>query len=116
MQETEKIKVENIKGRILLIGAEDDVLWDTCKYIRRMENRLKERDADNSVVLMTYEHGTHFIFPQTMLTGILPVGSGLFISMAFKEAKQYPKECKQTRIDVDERLSEELKQWINSTR
>lgn len=116
VQEVEKIKVENIKGRILLIGAEDDVLWDTCKYIRRMENRLKERDADNSVVLMTYEHGTHFIFPQTMLTGILPVGSGLFISMAFKEAKQYPKECKQTRIEVDERLSEELKQWINSAR
>ena len=79
VQEAEKIKVENIKGRILLIGAEDDVLWDTCKYIRRMENRLKERDADNSVVLMTYEHGTHFMFPQTMLTGILPVGSGLLL-------------------------------------
>jgi len=28
---------------ILLIGAEDDVLWDTAKYIRRMELRMKER-------------------------------------------------------------------------
>lgn len=116
LQEEEKIKVENIKGRILLIGAEDDVLWDTCKYIRRMGDRLKEKKADNSVVLMTYEHGTHFMFPQTMLTGILPVGSGLFIGMCFQEAKQYPKECKQARIDVDARVSEELHQWINSDR
>jgi len=43
IQESERIKVENIKGKIIFIGAEDDVLWDTCKYIRRMEQRLKER-------------------------------------------------------------------------
>ncbi len=33
LQENEMIKVENIKGTIVLVGAEDDVLWDTCKYI-----------------------------------------------------------------------------------
>lgn len=27
--EDEFIKVENIKGKLLLIGADDDVLWDT---------------------------------------------------------------------------------------
>ena len=36
LMEEEKIKVEKIKGKLILIGAEDDVLWDTCKYIRRM--------------------------------------------------------------------------------
>ena len=36
------IKVENIRGRLLLIGAADDSLWDTAKYIRRMERRLAE--------------------------------------------------------------------------
>lgn len=41
--EAETIKVENIHGKLLLIGAEDDVLWDTAKYIRRMEKRLSER-------------------------------------------------------------------------
>lgn len=35
--EDEFIKVENIKGKLLLIGADDDVLWDTSKYIHRME-------------------------------------------------------------------------------
>ena len=33
----EYIPVENIRGKLLLIGAEDDALWDTAKYIRRME-------------------------------------------------------------------------------
>ena len=36
LQEEEKIKVENIRGHIVFVGAEDDVLWDTCRYIRRM--------------------------------------------------------------------------------
>lgn len=116
LQEEEKIKVENIKGRIVLIGAEDDVLWDTCKYIRRMEERLKNKGSKNQALPLIYEHGTHFLLPQTMLTGILPVGINLFIGMAFKEAKQYPKECKQARIDVDGRISKELQQWINSAR
>lgn len=116
LQEAEKIKVERIKGRIVLIGAEDDVLWDTCKYIRRMDQRLKEHAAENSTALLTYEHGTHFLFPQSMLTSILPVGSGLFISMAFREAKNYPKECKQARIDVDARLTQELAAWTATAR
>ena len=38
----EMIKIEKIYGTLLLIGAEDDVLWDTAKYIRRMEQRMKE--------------------------------------------------------------------------
>lgn len=111
LREEEKIRVENIKGQIVLLGAEDDVLWDTCKYIRRMAQRLQEKPHDSSLTLLTYEHGTHFLFPQSMLTGILPLGSGLFIGMAFREARQFPKECRQARIHVDERLTEELAKW-----
>ena len=43
LQEEETIKVENIHGRLVLIGAEDDSLWDTCRYIRRIDERLKSR-------------------------------------------------------------------------
>ncbi len=46
IQEEERIKVENIHGKIIFIGAEDDVLWDTCKYIRRMEERLRRLSHD----------------------------------------------------------------------
>ena len=38
--EEEFIKAENIRGKLFLVGAEDDALWDTAKYIRRMEKRL----------------------------------------------------------------------------
>ena len=41
--ESEFIKVENINGKLILIGAEDDALWDTAKYIRRIDKRLLEK-------------------------------------------------------------------------
>lgn len=63
VQEEEKIKVENIQGKIVFVGAEDDVLWDTCKYIRRMEERLKVLPHQSSYELLLYKHGTHFVFP-----------------------------------------------------
>lgn len=111
VREEEKIKVENIRGRLVLVGAEDDVLWDTCKYIRRMMKRLEERFHECAVEALLYEHGTHFVFPQSMLTTMLPVGSGLLIRLMFKAGREYPKECRQTRLDIDERLSKIIKAW-----
>ena len=67
LKEEEKIKVENIKGQIVFVGAEDDVLWDTCKYIRRMKARLEEIPHECEYKTLLYEHGTHFVFPQSMI-------------------------------------------------
>ena len=61
--EEEFIKVENIRGKLFLVGAEDDALWDTAKYIRRMEKRLAEKPHSCEVEAVVYEHGTHFVFP-----------------------------------------------------
>ena len=38
------IKIENIKGTLILIGAKDDALWNTDKYIHRMEERLEKKN------------------------------------------------------------------------
>lgn len=111
IREEETIKVENIKGKLILVGAEDDVLWDTCKYIRRMIKRLETRAHECEVETLVYEHGTHFVFPQTMLTTMLPVGSGLLVRFMFKAGRQYPKACKQTRADIDEKLSSSILKW-----
>ena len=35
--EDEMIKIENIKGKLILIGADDDGLWEVGKYVRRMD-------------------------------------------------------------------------------
>ena len=111
IREEERIKVENIHGKILFIGAEDDVLWDTCRYIRRMEKRLSELPHECTWEALLYEHGTHFVFPESMLKSMLPIGSGLLVKVMFRAAKEHPKECKETRIDIDRRLRKALKEW-----
>ena len=111
LQEEEKIKVERIKGHIIFIGAEDDVLWDTCRYIRRMEERLESREHDSRYEAWLYEHGTHFVFPQSLIKMMLPIGSSLLVSLMFKAGRDYKKECLATRKDIDVRLQKALKQW-----
>lgn len=39
------------------------MLWDTCKYIRRMTRRLETLPHECEVETLIYEHGTHFVFP-----------------------------------------------------
>ena len=105
------IKVENIHGKLLLIGAADDALWDTAKYIRRMEKRLAEKPHDCEVEAAVYAHGTHFVFPEGMLKTFLPAGSGLFMKLAFRAAKQFPEACRQTRLDIDRRITAAVQTW-----
>ena len=109
--EAETIKVENIHGKLLLIGSEDDVLWDTAKYIRRMEKRLSERPHACEVEAVVYKHGTHFVFPEGMLKTMLPIGSGLFVKLAFKAAKKYPEECRKTRMDIEVVMTRAIAEW-----
>ena len=109
--EEEFIKVENIRGKLFLVGAEDDALWDTAKYIRRMEKRLAEKPHSCEVEAVVYEHGTHFVFPDGMIKTMLPVGSALFVKLAFSAAKKYPKECKTARIDIDRRMTRVICDW-----
>lgn len=109
--EDETIKIENIHGTLLLIGAKDDVLWDTAKYIQRMKKRLQEQSHKCKVETIIYKHGTHFVFPESMLKMMLPVGSSVFMRIAFKAARQYPKECQETRLDIDQRVRSAIIKW-----
>lgn len=111
LREEEKIKVERIKGKIVFVGAEDDVLWDTCRYIRRMEERLKSVPHECTWESLLYAHGTHFVFPESMLKSMLPVGSGLLVKFMFKAGRDYPKECRETRKEIDRRLTEIIGKW-----
>lgn len=114
LQEEEKIKIERISGKIICIGAEDDVLWDTCKYIRRMQARLNELPHNCSFEAWLYEHGTHFAFPESMLKMMMPVGSGVLVRFMFKAGRKYPEECRKTRIDIDRKLTGTIKKWKNT--
>ena len=45
LTEEQMIKVENIKGKLILVGADDDSFWEAGKYVRRMDKRLQERPS-----------------------------------------------------------------------
>ena len=111
--EDEFIKIENIKGKLLMIGVEDDCLWDAAKYVKRAEKRLTEKSHDCDAEFVTYKHGSHFVFPESLFKTIFPIGANFFLKVMFKAAKEFPKECKETRIDIDKRLSKAIKEWIN---
>lgn len=113
--EKEFIKIENIKGKLLLIGADDDALWNVGKYIRRMEKRLSWRPHECELEAVVYEHATHFVFPESLMKAMLPIGSGLFVKLAFSAAKKYPKECKEARMDIDRRVTKAITEWRKET-
>ena len=111
--EDEFIKIENIKGKLLMIGAEDDCLWNAAKYVKRAEKRLSEKSHDCDAEFVTYKHGSHFVFPESLFKTIFPIGANILLKVMFKAAKEFPKECKETRNDIDKRLSKAIKEWIN---
>ncbi len=112
IREDEFIKVENIKGKLIMIGAEDDCLWNAARYVKRAAKRLEEKPHDCEVETVTYEHGTHFVFPESLLKTIFPVFSGLLLKIMFKAAKEHPKECKETRVDIERRITKAIKEWL----
>ena len=114
--ETEMIKIENICGFLLLIGADDDTLWDAGKYVRRMKRRLEEKPHICKYKAITYEYGTHFVLPESMLRIALPVGLRLFMRLMFRSAKEHPKECEQTRKDIDREIRNAIKIWMSGGR
>ena len=109
--EEEMIKIENINGYLILIGADDDTLWDAGKYVRRMKKRLEERPHKCRYKAITYQYGTHFVLPESMLRIALPVGLPLFMKLMFQSARKHPKECEETRKDIDRTIRKAVKIW-----
>ena len=79
-----------------------------------METRLARTPHTCAVETAVYPHGTHFVFPESMLKTMLPVGADLFVRLAFKAARKYPKECKETRIDIEKQVSRVIRTWKNN--
>lgn len=112
--EEEMIKIENIKGKLILIGADDDSMWEAGKYVRRMSKRLRERPHECKYEAIAYKHGTHFVLPESMLRMALPIGLKFVLRFVFRVAKEFPDECEATRKDIDKRLSSALHEWITT--
>ena len=104
------IPVENIQGRLVLIGAEDDAMWDTAKYIRRMARRLEEKNFPHPVDILLHPLGTHFLVPDTLLTRAIPLLGGQIPKM-FVSGRKNAAACKAARMAVEEKLLAILQTW-----
>ena len=115
LTEAEMIKIENISGKMVLIGAEDDCMWDTCKYIRRMSARNLERNGNGECLTFLYEHGTHYLYPNSLVKMLFPVGDTYILGKVFKEAREHADACLESRIDLNEKLKKIFSEWTAKT-
>ena len=106
------IKIENINGTIVLVGAKDDSMWDSTRYIDRMEERLKNAKFKNKFVKLSYEVGTHFLFPRTIFKNLSALGGELLIHR-FKSGKKNLKKCKEVQMSLDYSLDAVINEWIS---
>ena len=86
------------------MSLKDDI---RCRMVERLEKLPHECEYE----ALIDEHGTQFAFPQSMLEMMMPLISGLFIRVAFKAGRKYPKECKATRMDIEKQIVRILKEW-----
>ena len=84
--------------------------------IKTLDERLKARAHECRYETLIYEHGTHFAFPESMLRQIIPILPDFLVSRAFRAAREYPKECKETREDIDRRLNRAIQEWLQEAK
>lgn len=114
--ETGYLPVERSQAKFYLFGAEDDSIWETCRYIRRLADRMQKAGKGEQVETFIYEKGTHFVFPQRMLKHMLPVPLPDFlvrwlVGRLFEAGKNAPEACEETRKKVDAELCRIVEEW-----
>ena len=77
-----------------------------------MKERLAKREHACEVESYIYEHATHFVFPESMVKTILPVVGDL-MTRVFAAGRNFPKECKAARVDIDRHVTEAIYAWKN---
>lgn len=52
----------------------------------------------------------NFVFPEGMVKTMLPV-IGDMLTIIFAAGRKYPKECKETRIDIEKQIIRVINDW-----
>lgn len=98
--EQSAIKVELIRGPVLLVSPARDSMWPSDEACRRIELRLRAHSHPWEVERLSYGHASHIIVP--MDTGMLKL---------FREERQFPRECAASREDAFGRVLDFLERW-----
>lgn len=105
------IPIERIGGRLLIIAAGDDVMWESGKYARRMRERLKETPHRSRAAVKIFPYGTHLLIPYSAgkIAG-LDLG-GLVARVLFRSGRKNAAACRKSRKQLDGMLVRELGKW-----
>ena len=81
--------------------------------MRCIEKVLERKTKASDIHILSYKYANHFLFPQSLLKVLMPIGGNLLPKLAFKAARDYPKACHEARLDVDHKLRNALTKWMN---
>ena len=94
------IPVEQCSGPVLLLAAEQDDMWDSCRACENILENLKDKEFPYLVLYEHYPFGSHMLFPVRTV-----------FSKFFKIEREYGKEYKQSCLDSFEKTMEFIKNW-----
>ena len=89
---------------------EDPFLWQASEQEKGI--RILRQDPGEMLVtsIITQNRNIPAICRSVELI-MLPVGGKLFVGGAFRAGREYPKECRETRIDIDRKLRYVFRRW-----
>ncbi len=105
-----RIAVENICGRIVLMGAGDDTVWYSLRYCKRIMARLDNWGFSHPLISRLYDYGAPLLLPQSIVEEGFFLKGRAFLS-GYESGRQHAKEGKMTRMDVEETLTGVLYNW-----
>lgn len=104
------IPIERIHGRLLIIAAADDSMWESEKYARCMEQRLASMPHPSKAKAVIYPYGTHLLLPYSA-GRIGPFDINALAVKLFHSDRKNGKGCKEARKRLDSLLADEIRTW-----
>ncbi|MCR5715347.1 MAG: hypothetical protein K6G23_00690 [Lachnospiraceae bacterium] len=104
------IKTEAIAGKLLLFAAEDDSMWNSALYCKRIAKRRRAQDKEDLTEIHVYPYGTHLLYPQGLIVQMLSVFSGI-VDKPYRSGRKNSRRCKEARMDVEEKLWKAIRAW-----
>jgi len=102
--EENTIKVENIRGPVLLLAADNDAQWPSAEMARAVCGRLKDKNFSYQFRVQTYYPAGHILCP------VHSAGTRKLLRMLYIVERTFPAECEKARADALELTLS----WMNS--
>lgn len=107
LNESSRIKVENMKAKVLFLAAKNDDCWPSDEAVPRMVKVLQNANYPYEVKSMVYEKASHIL-------GYLPIKkivAKLILPCMLKAEHQYYEQCELARNDSVKQILLFLQEW-----